>query len=112
MRAAIASLRKDNASREAYHADTAEGTGERGHISGTSPLGLMLYVLGVRLITPHKVALRGRNPFPWPLTLRWRGLEITWTENQARVRFPDGGEMMVAGSTIQIVEQASEVIIS
>lgn len=111
MQACISGLQTDHATREAYLADQPAGIGERGHISGLPPLGLMLHTLGVRLINPSKVALRGRNPFPWPVTLRWRGLQIAWKDDHASVQFVDGGEVRVSGEAVQIVEQSQPAII-
>jgi len=108
MRACIASLKEEQAFREAYYADRPAGLGERGHMAGVAPLSLLLYVLGVRLISPRKIALRGHNPFPWPITLRWRGVEIRWSTDRALVRFADGGEAEATGRLVQTVEQAPD----
>lgn len=105
MRACTESLKQDQGFRQAYHADGAGGIGERDHLAGVAPLGLLLYVLGVRLISPRKIALRGLNPFPWPIRLSWRGLEIEWEQDSAWVTFPSGERAEVAGSSVQVVEQ-------
>ena len=109
MRACIASLREQRSTRETYFADRPGGLGERGHSAGVAPLSLMLYVLGVRLISPTKITLRGHNPFPWPIHVRWRGVSIRWQAEEAQVRFPDGGEIRVIGRQIQTVEQVPKV---
>ena len=108
MRACIASLQEQRSTREAYYADRPGGLGERGHSGGVAPLSLLLYVLGVRLISPTKIALRGHNPFPWPINLRWRGVAIRWEAETAQVRFPDGGEIQVIGRQTQTVEQVPQ----
>ncbi len=103
--ASAGALLRDKSFRESYHADLERGMGERDHAGGVAPLSLFLYVLGVRLITPQKVVLRGRNPFPWPIRLSWSGIEIRWNKELARVRFPDGAEVEVRGEHPQTVEQ-------
>ena len=105
MQACLHSLHEDRDWREAYHPDRPGGVGKLGHSSGVAPLSLFLYVLGVRLISPRKIALRGHNPFPWPIRLSHRGIEILWNEGHALVRFPDGGEETVTGLQVQLVEQ-------
>jgi hypothetical protein len=105
MEATLHSLRVDKAFREAYNADRPEGIGERDHLWGVTPVYLFLYVLGVRLISPRKVWLRGRNPFPWPVTVRWRGLELECLEDRTLVTFPNGQQVEVIGEEPQIVEQ-------
>ena len=109
MRGCIHSLRQDRTFRESYHPDQPGGLGKPGHSSGVPPLSLFLYVLGVRLISPAKIALRGHNPFPWPVKLSWRGVQVVWDEAAAIVKFPDGGKVRVEGSAIQIVTQVQLV---
>jgi hypothetical protein len=105
MRGCIHSLHEDRAFRESYYPDRPGGPGKLGHSSGVAPLSLFLYVLGVRLVSPTKIALRGHNPFPWPVQLSWRGIEILWNKDGALVRFPDGSEASVTGLHVQLVEQ-------
>ena len=105
MSACIHTLHEDRAFRESYQPDQPGGVGKSGHSSGVAPLSLFLYVLGVRLISPRKIALRGHNPFPWPLRLRYRGIEILWDNDSALVRFPDTSEATVTGLQVQLVEQ-------
>ncbi|HEY45625.1 MAG TPA: hypothetical protein G4O14_02440 [Anaerolineae bacterium] len=105
MEATLHCLRVDKAFREAYNADQPVGIGERDHLWGVAPVHLFLYVLGVRLISPRKVWLRGRNPFPWPVRLRWRGLELECLEDRTLVTFPNGQQVEVSGEEPQMVEQ-------
>jgi hypothetical protein len=105
MEATLHTLRVDKAFRQAYNADKPEGLGERDHLCGVAPVHLFLYVLGVRLISPRKVWIRGRNPFPWPVVLRWRGLRLECLIDRTVVTFPDGQLVEVEGEEPQIVEQ-------
>ena len=109
MRACLHTLHEDRAFRESYHPDQPGGAGRQGHSSGVAPLSLFLYVLGVRLISPTKIALRGHNPFPWPVRVSWRGITVAWEDAAAIVQFPDGGEVRVEGNAIQIVTQVSQL---
>ncbi|MFQ5943412.1 MAG: hypothetical protein ACE5JF_07655 [Anaerolineales bacterium] len=109
MKACIHSLREDRAFREAYYPDQPGGQGKLGHSSGVAPLSLFLHVLGVRLISPYKIALRGHNAFSWPVHLSWRGVRIEWNEEEAIVEFPDGGQVKVQGKSVQIVAQVPQL---
>ncbi len=102
------SLRRDRAFRESYHAELDQGSGSRHHLAGIGPLSLFLQVMGVQLISPHKVRLRGANPFPTPVRLRWRKLEIEWEGGRARVQFPDGTSTQVEGEAVWAVEQGGD----
>jgi len=105
MQACLHTLHEDRDWRESYHPDQPGGIGKLGHSSGVAPLSLFLYVLGVRLISPRKIALRGHNPFPWPVRLNWRGVRIEWNHEGAIVEFPDGGKVNVEGKSMTQVRQ-------
>jgi hypothetical protein len=59
-------------------------------LSGLAPLSLFLDVLGVRLHSPHRIGLGGFNPFPWPVTIKYRGLTVLRQKETTIVIFPDG----------------------
>lgn len=98
MAAVVDSLRKDGAFRRYYHPDTGLGIGERDTISGLAPLALFLDTLGVRLISPDRVTLEGNNPFPWPVTVKYRGLTVLRQKDKTLVIFPDGQTVTVTDS--------------
>jgi len=105
MQACVRSLRTDKSFHEAYGPDEAQGLGERNHISGVAPLALFLKILGVRLISPRRVIVRGRNPFPWPVVVSWRGLVVRREAGQTQITFPDGDKVVVEGEEPRTVEQ-------
>jgi hypothetical protein len=87
-----------------YNVETGSGVGERNALQGLAPLATFLETLGVRLISPSKVALEGTNPFPWPVTIKFRGLKIFRETNKTRVTFPGGQTAVVKSPDPQIVE--------
>ena len=116
MSAVIQNLKQQHAFARAYHAKSGAGIGERNSVQGLAPLGLFLDTLGVRIESPHggspgssissrisygmgrdgpgscmglRVILSGKNPFPWPVTVKYRGLTITRTADQTVIVFPD-----------------------
>jgi hypothetical protein len=103
----LAALRGDGTFRECYNADEPEGLGERNHLAGLPPLYTFLDVLGVRLYSPRRVKIEGTNPFPWPVAVRWRGLEVTREPGgPTRIRFPDGETAEVEGEEPRVVEES------
>ena len=88
--AVIENLKKQHAFFRAYHAETGEGLGERNLLQGLAPLGLFLETLGVSIQSPTQLTLTGKNPFPWPVTVKYRGLTVTRQAEQTVVVFPDG----------------------
>jgi hypothetical protein len=78
-----------------YHADTGLGLGERNALSGLAPVGLFLQVLGVQVISPTRVRLEGNNPFPWPVTIKHKGLTIIRALDHTVVKFSNGKQVSV-----------------
>ncbi len=90
MPAIIKNLKRENSFRQTYHAETGQGQGERNSLEGIVPVNLFLDTLGVRLISPRQVSLSGFNPFPWPITVKYRGTTILCHTEKTTVVFPDG----------------------
>ena len=103
MKAVVNNLKHEAAFRRYYHAETGQGVGERNALNGLAPLGAFIDVLGVRLISPRKVGISGFNPFPFPVTVKYRGLTVLRQKDKTVVIFPDGQTATVTDSTPQIV---------
>jgi hypothetical protein len=108
VRATVHALKSDHGHRRTYHPDLPEGFGERDHIQGGAPIGLFLATLGIRLISPTKVEVWGRNPYPWPVRIRWMGLEILSERKRRHIQFPDGQSVEISNEARQLLEQLSE----
>ena len=103
MSAIIATVKAEGVFRRYYNAESGVGNGERNVLSGLPPMGLFLDVLGVRLISPHKVALAGFNPFPWPVTLKYRGMTLVRQREHTIVIFPDGQSVNIEDTNPRVV---------
>jgi hypothetical protein len=90
MEACTRSLEREGAFRRFYHAVTGSGSGERDGLEGLPPVGLFLKVLGVQILSPTRVQITDQNPFPWPVTVRYRGLTVLRQKEKTTVIFPDG----------------------
>ncbi len=90
MSAVIQNLKRSHAFYHAYHAETGAGLGEQNALNGLAPVGLFLQTLGVEILSPTRVRLRGENPFPWPVTVKYRGLTVTRQTSQTEIIFPNG----------------------
>jgi hypothetical protein len=104
MDAVTASLHKSGAFRRHYDAHTGEGIGERNAVLGLPPMDLFLKALGVQIYSIWKVNLTGRNPFPWTVVVRFRGLEIRRRLDSTEVTFPNGETVIVETSEPTMVE--------
>ena len=56
---------------------------------------LFLATLGVRLISPWKVEITNLNPFPWPVRVKYRGMQVLSTKSVVSVTFPDGEQTSI-----------------
>lgn len=108
MAGVVQNLKRENAFRRTYLASNGQGMGERNALAGLAPLGLFMEVLGVRLISPRRVALAGYNPFPWPVTVKYRGLTILRQKDKTMVIFSDGQTVIVNEPDSQIVSLEME----
>jgi hypothetical protein len=103
MSAVIDNLKKQHAFYQAYHAETGAALGERNALPGLAPLGLFLQVLGVQFLPRGRVRLSGKNPFPWPVTVQYRGLSVTRQSERSVVVFPDGQTLTLDDPTDAVV---------
>lgn len=95
MSGVIQNLKQNRAFYQRYHADTGQGLGERNALSGLAPVGLFLKVLGVQVISPTRVRLEGENPFPWPVTIQYKGLRILRGLYRTEVIFSNGKSVII-----------------
>ena len=106
MAAITRSLKEEGHFLRTHNAYSGNGSGERDALMGLAPLGLFLKVLGINLISPYKVRLDGSNPFPWPVTVKYRGLTILRQKEKTTIIFPDGQTTEVSSPEPQIIELA------
>lgn len=106
----VCNLKQEGMFRRLYRVESGFGQGERDAISGLAPLGFFLETLGVRLISPHRVSLSGFNPFPWPITVKYRGLTILKQRDKSTVIFPDGQTVNIDDPAPQVVALEKETV--
>ncbi|HSG42145.1 MAG TPA: hypothetical protein VLA72_03230 [Anaerolineales bacterium] len=95
MTAVIQNLKRNRAFYARYHAENGTGIGERNALSGLAPLGLFMKILGVEILSSTKVKLEGENPFPWDVTVQYKGLKIIRGTNKTEVVFANGKSVVV-----------------
>lgn len=103
MSAVIQNLKRSQAFYRTYHAETGAGQGERNTVHGLAPLGLFLSALGLEIHSPTRVILRGENLFPWPVTVKYKGLTVTRLMGQTEVVFPNGQPVTLTDPTDVVV---------
>lgn len=81
--------------RQYLNASTGEGFGDIDALWGLAPLGLFLETLGLQILSSRKIQITGKNPFPWPVTVKFRGMTILRGLENTQIIFPDGQTIMV-----------------
>ncbi len=104
MRAITRNLNREHNFRQYYDALTGQGQGNYNSPGSIAPAGLFLDTLGIEILSPRKVIVQGKNPYPWPVTLRYRGLVIIREAKKTKIVFPGGQTAIVSGTSRKLVE--------
>ena len=104
MSAVIQNLKQNRAFYARYHAEKGTGIGERNALNGMAPVGLFLQVLGVEILSASRVRLEGDNPFPWDVTVQYKGLKIIRGQKKTEIIFANGKSVTVTGTEPTVVE--------
>jgi hypothetical protein len=104
MNAVIQNLKQNHSFYQRYHAETGAGIGERNALQGLAPVGLFMQTLGVTILSSTRVRLEGKNLYPWPVTIKYKGLTIVRTLEQTTVTFINGESVLVRDEAPCIVE--------
>ena len=99
----VENLKRDQTFYQHIDSQTGKGIGERHTLLGLPPIGLFLEILGVRILSSRRVALQGHNPFPMPITIKFRGLTILREQKQTKITFPGGQTAVVRNPNPRIV---------
>jgi hypothetical protein len=106
METTIGNLKQQGAFFNSYQAESKVGRGERNSLRGLAPVGLFLHTLGVQIISPDKVRLVGNNPFPWPVSLKYKGLTVNRQTEFTDITFPDGQNIRVTDPAACLVSNS------
>jgi hypothetical protein len=104
MNAVIQNLKQNRSFYQRYHAERGAGIGERNSLHGLAPLGLFLEALGVKIFSAQRVGLAGKNLFPWPVTIKYKGLTIVRAHDKTVVTFLNGETVTVTDTAPCVVE--------
>jgi hypothetical protein len=91
----IQNLKQNRAFYARYHAENGSGMGERNSLNGLAPVDLFLRVLGVEILSSTRVKLEAKNPFPWDVTIQYRGLKVKRGQEKTEVIFANGKSVIV-----------------
>jgi hypothetical protein len=103
MKALISSQKLELCFPQSYHSENGTALGGVNTLSGLVPVGLFLKILGINIINPFKLEVMHANPFPWPVTLKYRGLTVVQHDKKTMVIFPDGQSVSVENNHPQLI---------
>jgi mannosylglycerate hydrolase MGH1-like protein len=95
MNGIIQNLKQNRTFYARYHAERGTGMGERNALNGLAPVDLFLRVLGVEILSSTRLKLEGRNPFPWDVTVSYKGLKVIRGQEKTEVVFANGKSVTV-----------------
>lgn len=108
MKTIITNLKEEHAFRRYYHAESGRGLGDRNALQGLAPIGLFMEVLGLKIHSPYQIFLEGFNPFPWPVTVKYKGLTVLRLADKTNITFPDGQSVIVSDPSPQDITLQSK----
>lgn len=103
MEAILSGLKKEQKFHEYYDSRTGRGFGKDNALTGLAPLGLFLDSLGVRFLSGGRVAIAGLNPYPWPVTVKYRGVSVVRLRESTQIHYPDGQSVEVTDPAPRII---------
>jgi hypothetical protein len=99
----IQNLKQNRSFYARYHAEKGTGIGERNALNGFAPVDLFLRVLGVEILSGTRLRLEGANPFPWDVTVNYRGLKVIRGQEKTEVIFANGKSVTVMDTEPTVV---------
>jgi len=84
-----------------YDAKTGQGQGPPNALEGLVPTGYFLKAAGVQIINDRELTIEGIYPFPWPISLHYRGLVIYRDPEETRIDIPGEKSKIYHGSEKQ-----------
>ena len=97
----ILQLKPDHNNSDRWQALTGRPIGTRNTLAGLIPVNLFLELAGIRILHENKLILQGQNPFPWPVKVLFKGLEVTRDGKNSTIRFPNGTVQHHFGSSMK-----------
>ena len=101
-------LRADRSFRSCYDPERSSGWGHRNSLQGIFPVGLFLAALGVHPVSARGLWAGGRSIFPFPVTVRWRGMTIRREGDALQVEFASGSRRDFHGTERTLITDEEE----
>ncbi len=97
MAAIIPVLRRSGSFFPGYGVNSGQGMGAEDSLESLFPVKFFLEVLGIGILQDNQLTIGGKNPFPWPVTLKYRDLVIRRGKNQTTIIRPGKDTITLTG---------------
>lgn len=88
-------LRSGSNFRQYTDSNNGDSWGELNALNGLAPVGLFLKTLGVQFSSNRRLIINGFNPFPWPIIVKYRGIELLCEKDLTTITFADGQKILI-----------------
>ncbi|MEE8357027.1 MAG: hypothetical protein V3R33_06920, partial [Anaerolineales bacterium] len=88
----------------AYDAQSGKGLGRKNALEGLVPIGFFLELVGIQFLNEREILIEGEYPFPWPVTISFRGRKILRDQDMTRIDFPGDKTRFIHGSEKEIIK--------
>ncbi len=107
MKALISTQKHTSIFPRSINSENGKSLGGNNLLVSLAPVGLFLKILGINILTPTKVEVLHANPFPWPVTLKYRGLTVVQQDKKTMVIFPGGQTTTIENNHSQVISLAA-----
>jgi hypothetical protein len=97
MSAIVLQINQSLQTTENFDTETGLAGGKINALNGLAPVGLFLNGVGIQKLGDGQVDLSGENPFPWPVTVKYKGMTITRKKDISDITFRSGETITVHG---------------
>jgi len=96
MKAVIPILEGSGSSYPAYGINDGKGLGQEDCLESLFPIKFFLHILGIEMVQGCRLVIEGIYPFPWPVALKFRGIEIRREREQTSIKRPGQEKIILA----------------
>ena len=69
-----------------FSASNGKPDGDADTLAALPPVGVFLQILGLRKLSNREIILEGLNPFPWPVTVQYQGIQLSFHPGCTEIR--------------------------
>ena len=100
----IADMKENKALHARYIAENGKPLEGKNSVRGCLPIQLFLRLNGIDFLNENMIILKAGNPFPSPITVKYRGTKITCETDETIIQFLSGEKVHITEKEPQIIQ--------